>query len=193
VTRYDAASDPLCYAGSQVLINKADIRDQEILDQFEQLMFLTRADEPLPNGALDDAHYKTLHYHFFQDVYDWAGELRTVRTAKGGNWFCYPETIDAEMKRIFTELRAEYHISETQSQSTFSARAAYFISEINAIHPFREGNGRTQLVFLTLLCANAGYDLNEDTLYETAFMQAMIESFSGSTKPLMKCIKAMIA
>jgi hypothetical protein len=44
-----------------------------------------------------------------------------------------------------------------------------------------------------LLCANAGYDLNEDTLYETAFMQAMIESFSGSTKPLMKCIKAMIA
>ena len=74
--RYDAGDDPLCYPGTTVLRNKANLTDQDELDQFEQLMFLTRSEEPLPEGALDYAHYRAIHHHFFQDVYVWAGEAR---------------------------------------------------------------------------------------------------------------------
>ena len=102
--RYDAGVDPLCYPGTTVLRNKANLTDQDELDQFEQLMFLIRSEEPLPEGVLDYAHYRAIHHHFFQDVYVWAGEARQIRTAKGGNWFCYPEYIDAEMSRIFAIL-----------------------------------------------------------------------------------------
>ena len=82
MSRYDAIDDPLCYPGTQVLKNKADLLDQEELDQFEQLMFLTRSEEPLPDGDLDYEHYKAIHHHFFQDVYDWSGRPREVRTGK---------------------------------------------------------------------------------------------------------------
>ena len=98
MSRYDATEDPLCYPGTHVLRNKADLRNQDDLDQFEQLMFLTRSDEPLPDGHLDYDHYKRIHHHSFQDVYDWAGKRREIRAAKGGNWFCYPEYIDLEME-----------------------------------------------------------------------------------------------
>ena len=73
MSRYDATDDPLCYPGTQILKNKADLTDQVQLDQFEQLMFLTRADENLPDGNIDYTHYKAIHHHFFQDVYEWAG------------------------------------------------------------------------------------------------------------------------
>ena len=65
MSRYNATDDPLCYPGTQVLKNKAGLRDQDELDQFEQLMYLTRAEEPLPTGNLDFEHYKRIHYHFF--------------------------------------------------------------------------------------------------------------------------------
>ena len=68
MSRYDAVDDPLCYPGTQVLKNKAGLTDQGELDQFEQLMFLTRSEEPLPDGNLDYEHYKAIHKHFFQDA-----------------------------------------------------------------------------------------------------------------------------
>ncbi len=90
MSRYSATDDPLCYPESQVLRNIAELKDQDALDQFEQLMFLTRAEEELPEGDLDYLHYKKIHHHFFQDVYEWAGQIRQIRTGKGGNWFCSP-------------------------------------------------------------------------------------------------------
>ena len=135
---------------------------------------------------------KNLHHHFFQDVYDWAGQIRTIRTAKGGNWFCYPEHIETELTRIFSLLQSENYLTNLTETGAFAARAAFFLSEINAVHPFREGNGRIQLVFLTLLCENAGFDLNENALDEVDFMNAMIESFNGTTEPLARSIFAMI-
>lgn len=101
---YTAEHDPLCYPGTPVLLNKLDLTDQKDLDEFETAMFVLRSDEPWPEGDLDVTHYLTLHQHLFQDVYDWAGEIRTIRIGKGGNWFCYPEFIAHELSRIFQEL-----------------------------------------------------------------------------------------
>lgn len=192
MSRYDVTEDPLCYPGTNVLKNKADLTDQDELDQFEQLMFLTRSEEPLPEGALDYMHYRAIHHHFFQDVYTWAGQARQVRTAKGGNWFCYPEYIDAEMNRIFRELSDENHLADTSSVQEFAERAAHYIADINAVHPFREGNGRCQLTLLDILMQVAGLEMIEENIEEDEFMNAMISSFAGDEAPLVNAIIKMV-
>ena len=191
MSRYDATDDPLCYPGTQVLINKADLTDQIQLDQFEQLMFLTRADENLPDGFIDYQHYKDIHYHFFQDVYEWAGHPREIRTSKGGNWFCFPEHIDNEMKKLFDELAAENHLTDHSDLEVFADRASHYIAEINAIHPFREGNGRCQLTLLSILLELSGFEMNEDILNPENFLDGMIASFHGDNDPLTREILKM--
>lgn len=117
----------------------------------------------------------------FLDVYDWAEEPRTIRTGKGDNWFCYPEYIEREAERLFDELSARGHLADTGSKDAFAKEAAWFLAELNAIHPFREGNGRIQLVFLTMLTRNAGHRLDERKLRPKLFLDAMIASFGGDT------------
>ncbi len=184
MVRYNAVEDPLCYPGTHVLRNKADIEDQDQLDEFEQLMFDSRAGEALPDGELDFTHYRALHHHFFQDVYDWAGEMRAIRTGKGDNWFCYPEYIESEAEKLFGELASREYLAGIADQDAFAEGAAWFLGELNAIHPFREGNGRIQLVFLTMLVRNAGYELDEDKLRPKPFLDAMIASFGGAISSL---------
>lgn len=192
MSRYNATEDPLCYPGTQVLRNKANLRNQDELDQFEQLMFLTRSDEPLPGGNLDHDHYKRIHHHFFQDVYDWAGKPREIRTGKGGNWFCYPEYIDAQMRTLFAGLADEEHLTSLNSPQAFAPRAAHYIAEINAVHPFREGNGRCQLTLLSVLLEISGFEMFEDRIDADKFMNAMVASFLGDTDPLTQSILVMM-
>lgn len=192
MSRYDATKDPLCYTGTQVLRNKAGLQDQNKLDQFEQLMFLSRSQEPLPEGFLDYDHYKRIHHHFFQDVYDWAGQPREIRTGKGGNWFCYPEYIDAEMNKIFGQLASESHLTDLSEAARFASRAAHYIAEINAVHPFREGNGRCQLTLLDILLNISGFEMDEAEIDPSEFMHAMIASFHGDNEALSHCILKMM-
>lgn len=192
MVRYNAVEDPLCYPGTHVLRNKADIEDQNQLDEFEQLMFDSRANEALPDGELDFTHYLALHRHFFQDVYDWAGEIRAIRTGKGDNWFCYPEYIESEAEKLFGELAARGYLAGAENKDALAQQAAWFLGELNAIHPFREGNGRIQLVFLTMLARNAGYELDEDRLQPKPFLDAMIASFSGNITSLTAEIRRIL-
>ncbi|MER9329684.1 Fic family protein [Mesorhizobium sp. M0488] len=189
---YAAEFDPLCYPGTSVLINLLDIRDQAKLDEVELALFLTRADEPLPAGELDFQHYLSLHRHLFQDVYAWAGQVRSIRIGKGGSWFCYPEHIASEMARVFRELGNPDRLADLES-TRFASLVAHVVAEINAVHPFREGNGRTQLTFLAMLAEHAGFTFNADILDRDRVIQAMIDSFSGSEAPLQALIEDIIA
>ena len=155
-------------------------------------MFLSRSEEPRPEGNLTYEHYKRIHHHFFQDVYDWAGEPREIRIGKGGNWFCHPEYIDAEMQRLFAQLADENHLTEHSDAARFADRAAHYIAEINAIHPFREGNGRCQLTLLDILLSISGFEMDEDRIDPAEFMQAMISSFRGNNGPLARSIVRML-
>ena len=101
--------------------------------------------------------------------------------------FCYPESIDREMSKLFGSLAAQEHFKGTAAKD-FAAKAAHFLAELNAIHPFREGNGRTQLTFLTLLAEAADHPLDIERLDPDAVMAAMIESFGGAEKPLANLI-----
>nr|WP_258571222.1 Fic family protein [Flavimaribacter sediminis] len=156
-------------------------------------MFGSRAEEELPSGKLDFEHYCAIHHHFFQDVYDWAGEIRTIRTGKGNNWFCYPEHINRQASDLFAQLADKKHLTaDTGTKRKFAVEAAWFLSEVNAIHPFREGNGRIQMVFLTMLARNAGYDLIEEMVKPGPFLTAMILSFTGDCGPLTDQIEGLL-
>lgn len=142
-------------------------------------------------GGLGVRHYCAIHRHIFQDVYTWAGRFRTVRIAKGGNPFCFPENIKKEMNRLFARLAADRRF-EGLDGLTFSRKSAHFLAELNAIHAFREGNGRAQLAFLTLLAARAGHPLDLQRLDPDAMLDAMVASFYGEEAALANTIQDLI-
>jgi fido (protein-threonine AMPylation protein) len=111
--------------------------------------------------------------------------------AKQGSAFCYPEHIDREMRRRFADLVRERLLRDLDAP-TFAREAAHFLSELNAIHPFREGNGRTQLAFLTILAERAGYPLALERLAPSAFLQAIVRSFAGDERKLAELIGKLI-
>ena len=189
---YQAEPDPYCYPSSDVLKNKAGHTDPSALEAFETAMTFARADEPLPSGRLSVRHYCAVHHHLFQDVYAWAGTFRTVRLTKDTSTFCYPENIVKEMKSLFDWLKDKQFLTR-RTGASFADGAAHFLGELNAIHPFREGNGRTQLTFLALLADRAGHRLDLDKLDPVATLDAMIKSFNGNERPLALSIRKLIA
>jgi cell filamentation protein len=188
---YEAEADPYCYPGSSVLINRPGLRDQATLAEFEAEAVAQRFREPLPAGRLGYRHYGAIHRHLFQDVYAWAGKIRSVRIAKQGSAFCYPEHIDREMRRLFEDLAKRKHLRDLDSVD-FATQAAHFLADLNAIHPFREGNGRAQLSFLVVLANHAGHPLDDHRFEPIPMLRAMIRSFGGNERPLSVLIRKLI-
>ena len=187
---YETAPDPYCYPGTGVLKNRLGITDQRERDAFEAMITAQRAEEPLPIGRLGYAHYRAVHRDLFQDVFSWAGKPRTVRIAKAGSMFCYPEHIDAQMRKLFASLSATDHLRGLSAKG-FAPGAAHFLAELNAVHPFREGNGRTQLTYLTLLAAHAGHPLHLERMDATAMLAAIVASFKAKQRPLAALIEGL--
>lgn len=188
---YDAVADPYCYPGTTVLKNIPGLHTQATLDTFETASTTQRADEPLPYGRLSVTHYRALHHHLFQDVYAWAGKFRTVRISKDGSAFCYPENIQREMSALFDGLKKQRYFRDLTADD-FAKAATTFFTTLNAIHPFREGNGRTQTSFLALIADQAGHPIDLQRLEPERFLTAMIASFDGDEKPLLRQIQRLI-
>jgi cell filamentation protein len=177
-SRYDSFEYPYCYLGTSTLKNKLGLQDFDALEAFEHESVSAKGEETLPSGSFDTAHYRAIHRHLFDAVYDWAGEYRTVRIAKPGAMFCYPEHIAGQMDSLFASLQGPPFTSG-ESASAFVKAAAGFLAELNAIHPFREGNGRTQLTFLFLLGERAGHPLDMARVRAEPMMAAMVGGFDG--------------
>lgn len=155
------------------------------------MSYAFRSMEPLPNGRFGVAHYKAVHRHLFGDVYRWAGRFRNVRIAKSGAMFCYPEHIVAQMDQLFERLKGD-RLLQGLDRDAFARRAAAFLATLNHIHPFREGNGRSQTAFLGALSARAGWPLDYGRLDEDAFLDAMIRSFRGDERRLERQLRSLI-
>ena len=189
---YDAFDDPYSYKGTTVLKNKLGLRDLAVLQSFELEMTTLRASEPLPRGRFGPAHYREIHRHLFQDVYSWAGKYRIVRTAKGGNMFCYPEHIAASMEKLFGVFDTA-EAGRADEAEAFIQNTVAFLAELNAIHPFREGNGRSQLTWLSLIGERAGFPFHFASIQRATFLPAMIESFAGNLGPLTGELTGLLA
>ena len=114
-----------------------------------------------------------------------------MRLSKDTSTFCYPENLAKEMRSLFAWLKQQQYLRDL-SIAEFAGAAAHFLAELNAIHPFREGNGRTQLTFLALLADRASHPLDLDKLDPAATLNAMIRSFKGNERPLALIIRRLI-
>jgi cell filamentation protein len=167
------------------------LRDPEALALYEAISVNERSTEPLPAGRFSKSHFKAVHRHLFQDVYGWAGEVRKCRLSKGYSHFCYHEHIEAALSKLFDELRAEGFLKGLDA-ALFADRLAHYLSELNAIHAFREGNGRAQMSFVTSLAASAGHILDIGRLDARRFMEAMILAFNGREEALAAQVAAIL-
>lgn len=185
-----------CYGGTDVLINKLGIHDAETLAAAEKKLTGLRILELMQNpieGIFDLQHLCDIHRHIFQDLYAWAGRLRDVDIAKG-NLFCKAEYLDTECSRIFSALSRERLFGVGTTQKAVKILAYYF-SEINALHPFREGNGRTQREFIRELALSEGYIVEFYRITEEEMLDASRESFLCNYGPMedlfRRCIRAI--
>ena len=180
MSRYDA-DDTYCYPGTDVLRNKAEITNAEDLDAYEGELSTLRSIEILENpiaGQFDLAHLQRIHLALFQDVYDWAGKIRTVDISRGNSRFANVRFIESAANDIFNKLARENWLKGLDSNS-LSKRLAHYLSEINALHPFREGNGRVQRIFISLLSQSAGHQLDYSGLEQDEIYRAMELAFNG--------------
>lgn len=185
---WSTESDPYLYSGSTVLRNLPDIRSAVALDAFERRATMLRLDEAVAavsDGPLNLALWQTIHRVLFQDVYEWAGEIRTVVMAKGNTIFARPEHIQAEGERLFAALRREDLPSLREDQH--AARLAYYFGELNVLHPFREGNGRTQKLLFDEIARRTGYaieweKMNADTLLKSLIAACHTQDYAALDK-----------
>ncbi|MBQ2959747.1 MAG: Fic family protein [Oscillospiraceae bacterium] len=181
--------DPIsanCYPDTTVFINKFDIRDEEKLNEVESVLASVRYAEWLnaPKAdSFDFEHYKAIHHFLFSDLYDWAGQIRTVNISKKGTNFTPAENIEEQTALIFKRLK-NCNYFKGLKHSEFLEEIVDFYCVTNALHPFREGNGRTQRVFLTQLIRNAGHDINFADMDTELLMIATIQSAQGVTDML---------
>ena len=135
-----------------VLINKLDIQDQKELDEVEASLTylrLTNLSMQELKFSFDLNYYLAIHKYIFQDIYSFAGEIKDENISKGGIPFCRPEYVAIRMKETLADLRKK--IIKVTTKEEYIKLLAYFYGEINAIHPFREGNGRTLREYLRQL------------------------------------------
>ena len=182
-------SDPYCYPGTDVLRNIKNIQNAEELAALEGSHTANRL-ETLPNNfPITPDGYRAIHRYIFQDLYDWAGEYRLVDIARAESLFCLARYIAQELTKRFEAIRSENNLSGL-NVGDFAARAAEHLVELNAIHPFREGNGRTLRAFLFVLARQAGHDINMDRIETVTWNEASRVSFRTGDSRAMRNIIA---
>lgn len=173
------STDPYLYPGTDVLKNLRDIRDSDILARFEAEATSRRIIQLINApvlGSFDTARLKAIHKHIFQDVYTWAGQFRTVNISKGDHLFGAATFVEPAVNDLLQKLSAENYLQAVDPK-VFANRAGYFLSEINAAHPFREGNGRTQREFIRELGLHAGFEIDWSRITREQMIAASRESF----------------
>lgn len=166
------------WPNSSVLRNKLNVKDQDKLDIVERLHVTRRIAQGIPAGQFDLNHLKSIHHHLFQDIYDWAGEIRQVDMNKGGQWFHPHDRIEMGMADIHKRLCAQECLKGL-SRIEYAKQAGVILGDINALHPFREGNGRTQLLYLKQLTNEAGHNIDLTKLTREPWIEASIKSHAG--------------
>ena len=167
-----------CYSDSNVLKNKLNIRDNKLLKTAEEEITLIKQMELLKNpikGNFSKAHLMNIHKFIFEDIYSFAGKIRREQISKADTMFYPPNLIDRELDKVFAKIKEKNMLRETDEEKVFD-NLAYVMAELNIIHPFREGNGRSIREFIRLMAKRMGYDLNWGNVDREELLEASILS-----------------
>ena len=187
------SDDPYVYPGTDVLRNMRGIRDGDELERFETRLTYLRglqlASDPLV-GKYDLSHLRAFHGYLFAGLYEWAGELRTVVLAKT-DLFCLPEHIESYGAEIFGKLAEEDWLRGLRRES-FIDRLAHYLGDVNALHPFRDGNGRAQRAFFAQLAADAGFQLDWQLVDPQRNTDASVAAMQGDEAPMRSLLDEIV-
>jgi cell filamentation protein len=184
------ASDPHSEQGFPCPKNRFNITDYSQLQRIEAPLVAKRGGELEDigiTGNFDPAHLCAIHRYLFQDVFPWAGELRLVNISKGNSNFGPALYIGGALAEALSKLHFERLLVNLTPQA-FAARSAFYLGEINAIHPFREGNGRVQREFIRQLALYASHPLSWAGFTQTEMTNASIRSHTVGDNSLLAAI-----
>lgn len=179
-----------CYKGTDVLINKLNITNgQDLFDAERELVMLRLCElnDAQLKGDFDLKYLKSIHKYLFQDVYRWAGDLRKCNIAKQ-DLFCLMEHIETFGNDIFNNLKKQKYLINYDNDTKLNKLVELF-ADINALHPFREGNGRTQRVFIEFLARINGLNLDLSLVSKDDMIVASHESVNNDYSKLKKIFK----
>lgn len=190
---YTTVQSIYCYPKTNVLKNKLNIRDNKLLKTAEEEITLIKQMELLKNpikGNFSKAHFMKIHRFIFEDIYSFAGKIRREQISKADTMFYPPDLIDEELDKVFLKIKEDSMLNETNKDKTLD-NLAYVMAELNIIHPFREGNGRTIREFIRLMAKRLNYDLNWGNVKKEEILKASILSVDNY-KMLIKMINECI-
>lgn len=186
------SDDPYVYPGTRILRNKLGIRDAAQLDYHEREITTMRARESVPIGDFDLKHLQAIHKHLFQDIYEWAGQIRTVEMSKGTSQFQFRQYIETGMADVHRRIAGANYFKGF-SREEFAAKAGTIIGDVNYVHPFRDGNGRCQLLYLRQLAGRAGLALDLSKIDPEAWLEASLRAHQAEYDPMSQTISQALS
>jgi cell filamentation protein len=191
---YSSVPDPYIDDKTGVLKNLLDITSTKELEAAEAditaAVIASIPDRPAV-GNFDLDHLKNIHWELFNAIYSWAGEIRTVEIAKENTRFANSDVLKQAAKKLFDKLHVE-NLLKDLPRDQYIKRLAHYYSEINVLHPFREGNGRTERVFFSQLVAEAGNRLAWESMGADENLRACIAAYDGDESPLADMLNRLL-
>jgi len=190
--KYGTGNDPYCYPDSEVLCNILNIEDSVELEKAEgELTELAALQIDLKPPPYDLHYLKSIHQQLFEDLYEWAGELRAVDLAKGSTRFCNYTRIKSEADKQFKALSKADNYVNYERIKLVKAVAELYI-EINMLHPFREGNGRAQRILFEHIVINCGFEFDLKDITQSEWIDANIAGVSCNYVPMAQLFEQCI-
>lgn len=184
------AGEDTVYMENGVFKNKLALHTAAQVETAEKEFSAIRAQNLLlqpVTGQFNLEHLQAIHRELFCDIYDWAGELRRVDISKGSSRFAHFAFIEREGRKLLAGLAAENFL-QGLDKPRFAERAAYYLGELNVLHPFREGNGRTLRLFITQLALKNGRQIHWQHISAEQMTEASIQAYHGNHRLLTRLI-----
>ncbi|MDQ7915601.1 Fic family protein [Pseudomonas sp. 102515] len=196
IDKYGAGQDPYCYPGTTTLRNLLDIQDDGLLAAAERdLSRLAAGELTFELPPYDLGYLCRLHRLLFQDIYAWAGELRTLDIAKNSTRFCTVQRLIPEADKLFNRLRAKNWF-EGHPRDALIVLSAEFYGDLNMVHPFRDRNGRAQRLLFEHLIINGGYQIDWSPVGRDEWIDANVAAvhcgYAGLERIFARCIGSAI-
>jgi cell filamentation protein len=174
--KYGTGDDPYCYKDTNTLINNLDIKDSELLELAEtDISRISSESIDFSPPPYNFSYLQSIHKTLFSDLYDWAGQPRTIGMNKGDTMFCRPEYIQHEVEKLFKALAKDHYFQNT-SIADLVIKISELYGDLNIIHPFREGNGRSQRILFEHIIVNCGFKISWANVNKDEWIKANINS-----------------
>lgn len=191
---YDSNPDPYIDFETGVLKNLLDITIEEKLEEAEAditYAVIASISEGPALGEFNLEHMQNIHWELFNAIYDWAGKVRTVEISKGSTRFANADMIEQAAATLFSELHDE-NLLKHLPRDQYVQRLAHYYSEVNILHPFREGNGRVQRTFFSQLAAAEGYHFAWERIDADKNIRVCIAAYDGDETPLVEMLDELL-